>query len=928
MSFIQKKSGRSRVVLALGATFGTVGALSVQSLGSVAYANTSVTAGSFDLTKQATEPTFPVTFDRPSGVNAAALAGTVRNLGSDSQLYKSAVAAVPELADSVKMQRLLSNAMSEDAAAKSEARTTIVKLINWYNSLGGAKITTQAGATYTVDNLDQPINTIAVAFSSNGTINSQISTTINNEFKNVRTVQDVMTIFDRYQAGTSTGYKNAFDTYAAKYAAATDKASVSTYESVLPVLTAYEKMYSDGATAIRKQLLSGSATATEAGVAFFESAVITGTPVTSDGGGTTTNTPTPQTYTTRWVDESGKHLSAEITGNNYGEQKTISGYTFKSVSTNGNIRTYVYTQNKTVTSDTVWVDESGAVLKDKVTGTFPDTDGVSDIPGYSLVSTKTTTDTDGNTHVVNTYHKIVEDTVWVDEAGNVLKTKTSGTLPDTDGKSDIDGYTLVKYNTVTDPNGDKHTVNTYRKNDTPVKDLPDTYWFDDKGNTLKDKANDQTLPDNDGVSDIAGYKVLRVYTVTADDLKGDFKDTSFGVGDTINIYTKEAETPKPNTHWVDESGKKLQDSKEGTFPDNDGKTDIPGYTLVEVRTDEATGDVTNVYRKNPETPGETPKKTVTNWVDESGKKLQDTKDGSFPDNDGKSDIPGHVLVRTDVDKDGNVTNVYKPLVTKWVDTTGKQLQDPKTGTFPDNDGKSDIPGHTLVRTDVDKDGNVTNVYKKTPVTNWVDKDGKKLQDTKEGSFPDNDGKSDITGYRLTKVDVDKDGNVTNTYEKIVKTDWVDESGKKLQDTKEGSFPDNDGKSDITGYTLVRTDIDKDGNVVNVYKADAKKVTTYWVDKSGKLLTPEETGEKFGDQKDFDGYKLVDTRMSPDGTKKYYVYEPVTPATPSTPATPAKSTPKQLPETGDATGLMSILAGTGLIGLAGSGFVRRKKSKKD
>lgn len=63
---------------------------------------TQVTAGSFDLTKQADKATFPVMFDRPSGVNAAALAGTVINLGTDSKLYQSAVKAVPELADQIK----------------------------------------------------------------------------------------------------------------------------------------------------------------------------------------------------------------------------------------------------------------------------------------------------------------------------------------------------------------------------------------------------------------------------------------------------------------------------------------------------------------------------------------------------------------------------------------------------------------------------------------------------------------------------------------------------------------------------------------------------------------------------------------------------------------------------------------------------------
>ena len=253
-------------------------------------------------------------------------------------------------------------------------------------------------------------------------------------------------------------------------------------------------------------------------------------------------------------------------------------------------------------------------------------------------------------------------------------------------------------------------------------------------------------------------------------------------------------------------------------------------------------------------------------------------------------------------------------MTKWVDTEGKQLQEPKDGEFPDNDGKSDIPGYKLVKTDVDKDGNVINIYKKAPMTKWVDEEGKQLQDPKEGEFPDNDGKSDIPGYKLVKTDVDKDGNVINIYKKAPITKWVDKDGKDLQPPKEGEFPDNDGKSDIKGYKLVKTDVDKDGNVTNIYEKEAAEVITHWTDTEGVRLVDDEIGKEFGGEKQIDGYVLKDVRTSKDGKQKYYIYEK------------AKAPAKKLPETGDLAGASAGAFGAGLLGL-GAILTRRRKSAK-
>lgn len=781
-SKLLKSRNTNRAALAFAA-FGAVGSVSGISVvsadtvqdGDRMTLQPNVTAGSFDLTKQATGAlTFPVQFDRPSGINAAALSGTVTQLGASSTLYKSCLAAVPDLSNTIKMNSLLSDALNKDSENYNSARENIVKLINWYNSLGGQQIKTQSGEAYTVENLNQPINVLAVAFSDANNINSKATETLKT-INAAKTVGDVEKALESNNPGVSSGYNDAFNTYAKKvYANGADLSALSQYSSLKPVLDAYQSMYAQGAASIRTTLLNGASNSTEAGVTFFASAVIAGS--NSNNGGDDSNTNVPgdkDIYTTKWVDDTGSTLSAPTTSETgYGEQKTFVGYTYKSVSTDDatHTKTYVYSKNAAIKETTDWVDEAGKTLKATETGTKPDTDGKSDIDGYVVVSTDTTTDAEGNKHTINVYHKVVSDTVWVDEAGKVLKEKVTGEFPDNDGKSDIDGYDLVDAKLSTDKNGDRHITNIYKAK------LPDTYWFDIDGNTLKEKAVGQSLPDNDGKSDIEGYTLTKTYTVSEADMAKDgvFAGSTFKVGDVINIYTK-----------------------------------------------------------NPEA------KVHTDWLEEG---------------------------------------------------TNKVLKERADGTHPDDDGKSDIDGYTLVSTSTDADGNVVNYYKKTASPSTVH------------------------------------------------TDWVDEQRNKLKDRADGAHPDLEG-DDIKGYELVSTTKDDTGNIINTYKPVTAEVVTSWVDSDGNRLTGDATGSAFGEQKNFDGYTLVDVRMSADGKHKYYVYEKN--ATPTPTPTPTATTPtptptssaKTIPDTGldDVSGNAAAITGAGLLGLlgiAGLNFKRRKELKDD
>jgi len=242
--------------------------------------------------------------------------------------------------------------------------------------------------------------------------------------------------------------------------AVTPKANIealSDISAVQPLLASYEKMYSDGAGAIRGELLKVNG-ATDAAVAFFESAVITGRiDNKSDGASGSNEKPATKQVKTRWLDSKGNVLSPDETGSDYKGEKDISGYKLREARVDNGVKTYVYDKTS---EKTVWVDNTGARLKADADGTMPDKNGDA-IPGYTLVKSETRNE-NGNKVTVNVYTKNASgtnvekpltnnDTYWFDGNGNELKTSVKGqTLPDDDGKVDVPGYKLLKAFTVTE----------------------------------------------------------------------------------------------------------------------------------------------------------------------------------------------------------------------------------------------------------------------------------------------------------------------------------------------------------------------------------------------------------------------------------------------------------------------------------------------
>ena len=483
---------------------------------------------------------------------------------------------------------------------------------------------------------------------------------------------------------------------------------------------------------------------------------------------------------------------------------------------------------------TRWITVTGATLKAPVVA--PDFKPKDTFPGYEFVETKV----DGSitTHIYRPIEKPVKKvtTIWVTEKGKVLKPRTDGEQP----KENFDGYEFVR----TDKDKDGNTTHIYRPVEKPVKKVT-TIWVTEKGQVLK--------PRTDG------------------------------------------EHPKEN---------------------------FDGYEFV--RTDkDKDGNTTHIYR-----PIEKPTKKVTTiWVTEKGQVLKPRTDGEHP----KENFDGYEFVRTDKDKDGNTTHIYRPIkkvTTIWVTEKGEVLKPRTDGEQP----KENFDGYEFVRTDKDKDGNTTHIYRKVekPVkkvtTIWVTEKGEVLKPRTDGEQP----KVDFDGYEFVRTDKDKDGNTTHIYRKVEKplkkvtTIWVTETGEVLKPRTDGEQP----KENFDGYEFVRTDKDKDGNISHIYRKvekPVKRVTTIWVTEKGEVLKPRTDGEQ--PKENFDGYEFVRTDKDKDGNISH-IYRKV-----EKPKVERKDdklvyqpqTAKELPKTGDAGTLVGIL-GSLLMGGGLAGLKRKKRQK--
>ncbi len=115
---------------------------------------------------------------------------------------------------------------------------------------------------------------------------------------------------------------------------------------------------------------------------------------------------------------------------------------------------------------------------------------------------------------------------------------------------------------------------------------------------------------------------------------------------------------------------------------------------------------------------------------------------------------------------------------------------------------------------------------KDSLTIWKDGDGNNIKSPEQGK------KEPLTidGYIYERSEVDKDGNTVHIYRKVSsetpvvnekETLFVDANGKPLQPAKKGQHP----HETIPGYEFVRTETDANGNVRHVYRPVAQSQAT-------------------------------------------------------------------------------------------------------
>lgn len=91
---------------------------------------------------------------------------------------------------------------------------------------------------------------------------------------------------------------------------------------------------------------------------------------------------------------------------------------------------------------------------------------------------------------------------------------------------------------------------------------------------------------------------------------------------------------------------------------------------------------------------------------------------------------------------------------------------------------------------------------------------------------------------------------------MIHTSWVDNESNELKADENGVHPDDDGHSDISGYTLLGSVRDDEMNVVNIYaKDDDMKPKTYFFDSQGNQIQDPVIGTN-ENAPDIKGYKFL------------------------------------------------------------------------
>ena len=454
----------------------------------------------------------------------------------------------------------------------------------------------------------------------------------------------------------------------------------------------------------------------------------------------------------------------------------------------------------------------------------------------------------------NVYVKYVDDEGNVLEEQSVVKKDAPVGEDYTTEQKTFDGYTFKEMDKTSAPKEGKVTkedqtvIYVYTKNKTPdpQEEKGNVYvkYVDDEGNVLEEQSvvkKDAPVGEayTTELKTFNGYEFARM----ADDSAPANGDVQKGDQQVTYVYKKTEVTPPVEeigsvyVRYITEDGSVLEDYtavKEGAPVGENYTTEqkiFDGYVFKGMSADSAAangnvinGDlyVTYVY-KLPETPEVDPEgekgNVYVNYITVDGEPLandvvkenapvgevytteQKTFDGYefVRMGDGSADANGNVQ-----EGDQYVTYVYKPIETPQVKTGNVYVK------YVTEDGTVlEAESEVLVNE------KVGTKYTTEPKTF----DGYEFTRMGDGSA---DANGNIVEGDLHVVYVYREKSTpkppTPSVDKITK--YVDENGNKISESTKGENP----KKDIDGYEFVKTEKDKDGNIVHIYKKKDSQVT--------------------------------------------------------------------------------------------------------
>ncbi|HFI0114550.1 TPA: MucBP domain-containing protein [Streptococcus suis] len=513
---------------------------------------------------------------------------------------------------------------------------------------------------------------------------------------------------------------------------------------------------------------------------------------------------------------------------------------------------------------------------------------------YKLVPSLTTGEENGSVtsgedkKVTYVYEEVKGDVVvnYIDTEGNVIKapvtdtasTSTGTAYDTTDNKPETitteDGtvYKLVPVLTKGNENGSvvegtTQVTYVYQKVTTPAPNPNGSVvvnYVNTNGETIATSVNDTTDASLDTAYDTTDYKpaVIKHNGVTYyyKEVKAGDSETGKVVEGTTSVTYVYEPAGSVTVNYVTTDGTPIkspvkdeenaepgktystEDNKPTTITTEDGKT----YKLVpSLTTGEENGSVTSGEDKKVTYVYEEVKgNVVVNYIDTEGNVIASPVEDTASTSTGTSYNTTDNKPTTITTADGSVYEIV-PVLTQG------------------NENGSVVEGTTQV----------TYVYRKvssavkSPVTNYVDENGKTISPQEDGTKPN----KSIPGYEFTgKTTVDEDGNVTHVYRKVtpkgtVVVNYVTEDGTVIAtpvtdtpssdvDTPYDTTDNKPGKITFNGeeYELVRVDGTENGKVVEgetvvtyVYRkvTPAKTVVTNYVDEEGNVVSPQEKGTK-------------------------------------------------------------------------------------